>query len=71
MALYFYRAAIVGGKMECRVHHDLRWVEKWDLGQYDFCPADVDIIRRLIIEPSEQPGAFSSQENCLWGKRRE
>lgn len=49
-AFRFYRAEILDGEPECRVHHTMKWVNPSELAQYPFCPADVDIVRRLAEE---------------------
>lgn len=43
----FYDGVIAQGVPEQRVHTELRWVRPEELGDYSFCPADVEIVRRL------------------------
>ena len=43
----FFQAEIAGGSIRPVVHRDLCWVRPEELEQYDFCPANRDIIRRL------------------------
>lgn len=50
MHFYFYRAVIAAGTPQCRVHRTLLWVKKQDLGRFPFCPADIEIINRLLRE---------------------
>lgn len=46
----FYRADIVGGTLEMRVHRAVEWVRPADLLRYPFCPADAELVRRLAGE---------------------
>ncbi|NLW21425.1 MAG: (deoxy)nucleoside triphosphate pyrophosphohydrolase [Clostridiales bacterium] len=50
VCLRLYRARIVSGEPKKLEHADLRWVRPEDLTQYDFCPADTEIIARLAGE---------------------
>lgn len=43
----FYEAEIVEGSLEMRIHKALEWVSADELDGFAFCPADVQIIRRL------------------------
>jgi len=44
----FFHAEIESGQPKCKVHHDLRWVKITELQDYAFCPADVEIVERLM-----------------------
>jgi 8-oxo-dGTP diphosphatase len=44
----FYNAVIQGGEMTLKVHRDAKWVGLEALGDYEFMPADVPIVRRLM-----------------------
>ena len=48
--LFLYRAEIVGGILEKREHQDIRWITAEEILQYDFCPADTEILSRLQRE---------------------
>lgn len=50
VALTFFRAEITEGTLQKRVHRKLCWAEKKTLGDYPFCPADMDILKRLEQE---------------------
>jgi 8-oxo-dGTP diphosphatase len=43
----FFIAEILGGQIKKNVHKDIKWVEPSELGQYEFCPADVEIVNKL------------------------
>lgn len=45
----FYRARIVSGEVEKRVHHSICWEDFDQLNRYDFCPADQDLIAKLSV----------------------
>ena len=43
----FYEAAIIGGELKMNVHNDMQWVFPSELVQYQFCPADLEIVEKL------------------------
>ncbi len=45
--LSLYHAAIAHGTPRLLEHNDIRWITVGEIPQYDFCPADVDILARL------------------------
>lgn len=45
--LMAYKAFIVSGDVKLQVHNDAKWVLISQLKEYDFCPADIEIIRKL------------------------
>ncbi len=45
--LTFFLATIASGTPRLLEHRDLHWVTKAQLTDYDFCPADAGILRRL------------------------
>jgi len=45
--LYLYYAQIVKGRIEKREHNDICWITKHEISQYDFCPADTEILACL------------------------
>ena len=45
--LTLFNASIVEGEPKRLEHNDLRWVTADRLGDFPFCPADKEIIRRL------------------------
>ena len=48
--LSLYHARIVRGRPRMLEHAALRWVRPGELDRYDFCPADIQIIARLMEE---------------------
>ena len=51
MSFTFFESWIIEGELEKRVHQDIRWVRTEELGQYAFCPADVEVAERLAKGP--------------------
>ena len=50
VALYLYRARIMEGTPRLLEHAAFAWVRPKDFPNYDFCPADTEIIARLARE---------------------
>ena len=48
VCLTLFNAAIVGGQPQLLEHNDMRWIAPSEISQYDFCPADKDILERII-----------------------
>ena len=46
--LTLFNAAIASGTPKLLEHVDLRWILPEEIPQYDFCPADEEILRRII-----------------------
>ena len=49
IAFTFFEAEIMGGELKMNVHNDMQWVLPSELKNYEFCPADMEIIKRLAI----------------------
>lgn len=45
--LTLFNATIAEGVPEKLEHHAIRWITVDEIPNYDFCPADVDILKRL------------------------
>ena len=43
----FFCAEIVGGDISVNVHEQVKWVSAAELVDYEFCPADVEIVERI------------------------
>ncbi|HHV65176.1 MAG TPA: (deoxy)nucleoside triphosphate pyrophosphohydrolase [Peptococcaceae bacterium] len=43
----FFSAEIIGGELKMKVHQEIEWVKPEELRFYAFCPADVEVARRL------------------------
>lgn len=48
--LTLFQAAIAEGEPQLLEHNDIRWITADEILQYDFCPADEEILRRLRNE---------------------
>lgn len=48
--LMTFLSSISGGTMVLNVHDDVKWVSVRDLLTFDFAPADVPIVKRLMEE---------------------
>ena len=46
--LILYNAIITGGDIQLFEHNDARWITVEEIPQYNFCPADIDILARLM-----------------------
>lgn len=53
VALTFFRAEIADGTPVQTVHSAIKWVLPSELKEYEFCPADVEMIKRLSKAGSE------------------
>ena len=45
--LTLFRASIAAGEPRLLEHCELRWITPAEIPEYDFCPADEEILRRL------------------------
>ena len=45
--LTLFHAAIAEGEPQKLEHNDIRWITPRQIPQYDFCPADEEILRRI------------------------
>ena len=48
--LTVFRTEIVGGTPRALEHEDIRWICRGEMSQYSFCPADRDIVAKLMSE---------------------
>lgn len=48
--LTLFNAIITEGEPELIEHNDLRWITPKEIPQYDFCPADEEILERIREE---------------------
>ena len=48
--LTLFNAVIHEGTPQMLEHNDIRWITPEEIPQYDFCPADEEILRRLRYE---------------------
>ena len=45
--LSLFRAAVKTGTIQKLEHNDLRWITPDEIGQFEFCPADVEILKQI------------------------
>ena len=45
--LTLYNAVIADGEVKKLEHNDIRWITPSEIPDYDFCPADVEILKEL------------------------
>lgn len=46
--LTLFHGLIAQGKPQKLEHNDIRWITPAEIPQYDFCPADVEILNKLM-----------------------
>ena len=44
----FFLTEIVSGEIAVNVHEQVRWVSPEELKEYSFCPADIEIVDRIV-----------------------
>lgn len=42
--LFIYHAQIVSGTIQKMEHKDIKWIQSGDIDQYEFCPADKEVL---------------------------
>ncbi len=48
--LTLFNAHILEGKPTMLEHNDMRWICVNEIGDYEFCPADVDILNKIKMD---------------------
>ena len=48
--LTLFNSVILSGTPQLLEHSDLRWITPAEIPQYDFCPADEEILKMLLSE---------------------
>lgn len=48
--LTLFHATITQGTPQMLEHNDIRWIRVGEIPEFDFCPADVDILKKLMEE---------------------
>lgn len=46
--LTLFNSVIKSGVPKLLEHNDIKWITASEIGQYDFCPADEEILRKII-----------------------
>ena len=49
--LTLFNAVIADGIPQKLEHNDIRWITVDEIPNYDFCPADEEILKRLMAQP--------------------
>ena len=55
--LTLFNSVIKSGEPKLLEHNDIRWITPSEIGQYYFCPADEEILRK-IIEDANRSGTI-------------
>ena len=45
--LTLFNSRIAEGTPKLLEHHDMKWIKVSEIDEFDFCPADVDILAKL------------------------
>ena len=48
--LTLFNAAIAAGEPQLLEHNDLRWITPDEIPDFDFCPADIEILQRITAQ---------------------
>lgn len=48
--LTLFHAAVAEGQPQRIEHNDIRWITPAEIPDYDFCPADMEILERIVRE---------------------
>ena len=48
--LSVFNAAIEAGELRLLEHRDMRWITRDEIGSFEFCPADIEILKRIVRE---------------------
>ena len=55
--LTLYHTAIAAGQPQKIEHNDIQWITPAQIPDFDFCPADVEILERITEEYGKRTGA--------------
>lgn len=47
--LTLFNCRICGGQPQLLEHNDIKWITRAEITDYDFCPADVEILKKLEL----------------------
>ena len=48
--LVLFHAAIAEGEPQMLEHNDIQWIRPRQIPQYDFCPADQEILKKILVD---------------------
>ncbi len=63
--LTLFYATIAEGIPQKLEHNDIRWITVGEIENYDFCPADVEILEKILEKHGNQPHQSTIQEGTL------
>lgn len=55
--LILYNAVIDHGQIQLLEHNDARWITPQEIHQYPFCPADKEILERIMEMANQKEGS--------------
>lgn len=55
--LILYNAVIDHGQIQLLEHNDARWITPQEIPQYPFCPADKEILERIMEMANQEEGS--------------
>jgi len=58
--LVLFNAVISSGKIQLFEHNDARWVKPSEIPLYTFCPADKEILERIMEMASQKEGSSNA-----------
>jgi len=54
--LILYNAIITDGEIQLFEHNDARWITPAEIPDFAFCPADKEILERIILLSQQKEG---------------
>ncbi|MBD5583494.1 MAG: (deoxy)nucleoside triphosphate pyrophosphohydrolase [Clostridia bacterium] len=45
--LTLFNCNILGGQLQILEHNDIKWITPAEIADYDFCPADIEILKKI------------------------
>ena len=54
--LILYNAVIAEGEIKLLEHNDARWITPEEIPMYAFCPADKEILERIMLSAAQKEG---------------
>ena len=61
ITLTLFNAKIAEGVPQMLEHNDIRWITPAEIPQYDFCPADTEILKKLYNEATRDKKMEAAQ----------
>lgn len=51
--LTLFNCKIASGEIKMLEHNDIRWITPEEIPQYEFCPADKDILKKIMLHTGD------------------